>query len=210
MKRDARGISFSLCGHSLTRAWDGRFWKMRFLAVRGNPNLATPAKRHTGARHRAARAPHTQRDHTTVRDQSCAAQEMTSDPACEKSSSQRSIELRRRERRSTYVVSHSGTPCEVASVAASASSARRFCRRRSCCRSFEPAPRLLSAHPAGTRPRFLLSAGELTAAAAGAVAATGLLAISSWVPAACSPLASCTPKAARSFCRSFFSRFLAA
>ena len=31
MKRDARGISFSLCGHSLTRAWDGRFWKMRFL-----------------------------------------------------------------------------------------------------------------------------------------------------------------------------------
>ena len=38
---------------------------MRFLAVRGNPNLATPAKRHTGARHRAARAPHTQRDHTT-------------------------------------------------------------------------------------------------------------------------------------------------
>ena len=107
-------------------------------------------------------------------------------------------------------MSHSGTPCEVASVAASASSARRFCRRRSCCRSFEPAPRLLSAHPAGTRPRFLLSAGELTAAAAGAVAATGLLAISSWVPAACSPLASCTPKAARSFCRSFFSRFLAA
>lgn len=57
---------------------------MRFLAVRGNPNLATPAKCHTGARHRAARAPHTQRDHTTVRDQSCAAQEMTSDPACEK------------------------------------------------------------------------------------------------------------------------------
>ena len=39
---------------------------MRFLAVRGNPNLATPAKRHTGARHRAARAPHTQDgDHTT-------------------------------------------------------------------------------------------------------------------------------------------------
>ena len=35
---------------------------MRFLAVRGNPNLATPAKRHTGARHRAARA--TQRDLT--------------------------------------------------------------------------------------------------------------------------------------------------
>ena len=64
VKRDARGISFSLCGHSLTRAWDGRFWKMRFLAVRGNPNLATPAKRHTGARHRAARAPHTQREIT--------------------------------------------------------------------------------------------------------------------------------------------------
>lgn len=100
-------------------------------------------------------------------------------------------------RRSTYVVSHSGTPCDVASVdaagasvAASASSARRFCRRRSCCRSFEPAPRLLSAHPAGTRPRFLLSAGVLAAAAAAvkvAAAGAGLLAISSWVPAACSP-----------------------
>eukprot|EP00964_Phaeocystis_antarctica_P127605 scaffold91268_cov68-Phaeocystis_antarctica.AAC.3 len=93
--------------------------------------------------------------------------------------------MRSTTRESTYVVSHSGTPC-----AASASSACRFCRRRSCCRSFEPAPRLLSAHPAGTRPRFLLSAGSLAAAAAagaGAAARAGLLAISSWVPAACSP-----------------------
>ena len=107
-----------------------------------------------------------------------------------------------------YEVPHSGTPCEVASVdgapvAASASSARRFCRRRSCCRSFEPAPRLLPSHPAGTRRRFLLSGGVLAAAtAAVAVAATvavaaavavataapaGLLAISSLEPVACSP-----------------------
>lgn len=43
---------------------------MRFLAVRGNPNLATPAKRHTGARHRAARAPHSthpERSHDSAR-----------------------------------------------------------------------------------------------------------------------------------------------
>ena len=107
-----------------------------------------------------------------------------------------------------YEVPHSETPCEVASVdgapvAASASSARRFCRRRSCCRSFEPAPRLLPSHPAGTRRRFLLSGGVLAAAtAAVAVAATvavaaavavataaraGLLAISSLEPVACSP-----------------------
>ena len=163
----------------------GGFGKCDSWRCAGTP-IATPAKRHTGARHRAARARGGKN-----------GERRPARGAREKSSSQRSIELRRRERRSTYVGSHSGTPCEVASVdaagasvAASASSARRFCRRRSCCRSFEPAPRLLSAHPAGTRPRFLLSAGELTAAAAsGAVAAAraGLLAISSWVPAACSP-----------------------
>ena len=95
-----------------------------------------------------------------------------------------------------YEVPHSGTPCEVASVdgapvAASASSARRFCRRRSCCRSFEPAPRLLPSHPAGTRRRFLLSGGVLAAATAAVAVATaaraGLLAISSLEPVACSP-----------------------